>query len=83
MELRDLYEGDNLPDVVVLTSGSQPSVFTDTKGHADQILEDLGTLVWLGVIYDLSPGAYPSPPGYATDLVGLAEQIVEEDPMVW
>ena len=69
--------------MVTLTSASQPSVFTDTKGHADQILEDLGTLVWLGVIYDLSPGEYPAPEGYETDLVGLAEQIVEEDPMVW
>ena len=83
VELRTLYEADDLPEVVALTSWAQPSVFTDTKGHADQILLDLGTLVWLGVLYDLSPGQYPTPQGYETDLVGLAEQIVEEDPMVW
>ena len=83
LELRALYETDALPEVDVLTSETQPSVFTDTKGHADDVLLELGTLVWLGVIYDLSVGQYPTPDGYETDLVSLAEQIVTEDPMVW
>lgn len=83
LELRTLYEADNLPDVAELTSDTQPSIFTDTKGHADDVLVDLGTQIWLGVLYDLSPGQYPTLEGYDTDLVRLAEQVVAEDSMGW
>ena len=32
-------------------------IFVDQKGHADEILVDLGTLVWGKVLYDIEPDA--------------------------
>ena len=64
-------------------SETRPSVFADTKGHADEVLRDLATPVWLGVIYDLSTDHYRAPEGYEVDLVGLAQQIGGGEPMVF
>ena len=83
LDLRTRFEAGDLPEVEALSSATEASVFNDVKGHADDVLVDLGGLVWLGVLYGLEPGQYPPPAGYDTDLVEMAERIVEEDPYVW
>ena len=85
LELRALFEAGNLPDVDVLTSNVNDSstendvgIFVDDKGHADEILVDLGTLVWGSVLYDIEPTNDFSSAVYETDLASIAKQIVDE-----
>jgi hypothetical protein len=79
LELRNMYEDGMLDDVDTMTSEDGDAIFVDAKGHADEILLEIGTLVWLGAIYDIDPEQYPIPPGFETDLVSIAAQIVSED----
>ena len=85
LELRTLFEAGNLPDVDVLTSNVNDSstendvgIFVDDKGHADEILVDLGTLVWGSVLYDIEPANDFASTDYETDLASIATAIVDE-----
>ena len=48
IELRGLFESGSLPEISQMTSKRPPGIFTDRKGHAGQILLDLGyiDLAW-------------------------------------
>ena len=85
VELRSLFEAGNLSDVDVLTSNLEDSssdndvgVFVDDKGHPDEILVSLGSLVWGSVIYDIEPRDAYLRDAYETDLVSIANAIVDE-----
>ena len=85
LELRTLFEAGNLPDVDVLTSnlndsstGNDVGVFVDAKGHPDDILVDLGTLVWGSVLYDIEPTNDFASTAYETDLAAIAKDIVDQ-----
>jgi hypothetical protein len=77
VELRRLFESGNLPDVPQLvTDDSGKGVFSDSFGHPDAILRELGSLIWLNAIYgvDLSDFDYSS--AHETDLARIARKIV-------
>lgn len=78
LELRQLFEAGNLPDVTALISNTQDSIFNDSKGHADDILIDQAALVWLNAIYDVDLDAYAWDPGYVTDIKAIAQQIADD-----
>ncbi len=75
--LHTLYNDNNLPDVTGLVEETGDGVFRDSHGHADDILVDLGELVWLRAIYGVDLDTYPYNPGYTTDLKALAQSIVD------
>ncbi|MEM9255833.1 MAG: hypothetical protein AAGA91_10305 [Pseudomonadota bacterium] len=77
LELRQLFEAGNLPDVSNFQGPIDSSLFTDYKGHAGQILRDLGELIWLDAIYGVDMDAYAYDPGYQTDLKALAKSIMD------
>ncbi|MFN3196917.1 MAG: hypothetical protein ACE366_00675 [Bradymonadia bacterium] len=77
MVLRSRFENDALPEVDVLTSRETNAIFTDEKGHANQILRDVGTLVWLGAVYDVDVSEYTFDPPYETDLGAIAAEVLE------
>lgn len=79
LELRHLFEAGELSDVDTMTSSDGDAIFTDQKGHADQVLLDLGSLIWLGSIYDVDFSSHPIGEDYETDLIGIAETILAED----
>jgi hypothetical protein len=78
MELYELYDAGQLPDVDFLTSGSGDAIFTDSLGHPDEILVELGRLVWLRAIYGVDLSTYAYDPGYTTDLIAIADAIMDE-----
>lgn len=78
VELFSRYDAGQLPDVESLVSTNGDGVFRDAFGHADDILVDLGTLVWLRAIYGVELADYDHDPGYITDLMALADQIMDE-----
>ncbi|MEM1156192.1 MAG: hypothetical protein AAGI44_18815, partial [Pseudomonadota bacterium] len=78
VELRNLFEQGELPDVEAMTSRTGEAIFRDALGHADQILIDLGRLVWLRAIYDIDLIAFDHDPGYAADLKSIAQRIMDE-----
>ena len=85
LELRTLFEAGNLSDVDVLTSnlndsskGNDVGIFVDAKGHPDDILVDLGTLIWGSVLYDIEPTNDFANTAYETDLAAIAKDIVDE-----
>ena len=79
LELRHLFEAGELSDVDQMTSGDGDAIFTDPKGHADEILRDLGTLIWLGSIYDVDLTDHPVGDEYEADLIGIAQTVIAED----
>ncbi|MGI9600618.1 MAG: hypothetical protein ACR2QE_01945 [Acidimicrobiales bacterium] len=78
VELYNLYDAGQLPDVDSLVSGTGDAIFSDAFGHADDILVELGRLVWLRAIYDVPLSSYPYDPGYTTDLKAIADAIMDE-----
>ena len=85
IELRGLFESGSLPEISEMTSKRPPGLFTDRKGHAGQILLDLGTLIWLGTIYDINMNDFPvselkiNGESYETDLVAIAKEILDDE----
>jgi hypothetical protein len=82
VELYDRFEAGLLPDVQTLVSGTGDAIFSDDFGHADDILRELGGLVWLRAIYGVPLSSYDYDPGYVTDLKAIADTIMDEhDPV--
>jgi len=79
VELRLLFDADNLPDVDSLIGDASNSLFVDIKGHAGDMLKALGRLVWLNAIYDIDLTTFAYDPGYATDLKAIAQTIMDEN----
>ena len=85
VELRNRFEAGTLNDVSTLIGSDGAAIFRDEQGHPDDILHDLGTLVWLGLIYDVDLSIYPTgDPGnrisrYETDLREIAQIIVNTE----
>jgi len=88
IELRGLFESGSLPEISQMTSKRPPGIFTDRKGHAGQILLDLGTLIWLGSIYDIDMNDFPvselkiNGESYETDLLGMAQEILDDEKLI-
>ena len=88
VELRGLFESGSLPEISKMTSKRPPGLFTDRKGHAGQILLDLGTLIWLGTIYDIDMNDFPvselkiNGESYETDLLGMAQEILDDEKLI-
>lgn len=78
VELYSLYDAGQLPDVDTLVSSTGDAVFRDSFGHADDILVELGRLVWLRAIYGVELSNYDYDPGYLTDLKAIADGIMDE-----
>ena len=85
IELRGLFESGSLPEISQMTSKRPPGLFTDRKGHAGQILLELGTLIWLGSIYDIDMNDFPvselkiNGESYETDLIAIAKEILDDE----
>jgi hypothetical protein len=77
LELRLLFAAGNLDDVDFLVSATGDAIYRDSLGHADDILIDLGQLVWLNAIYDVDLTTYAYDPGYMADLKGIAQSIMD------
>ena len=88
LDLRELFESDSLPEISKMTSKRPPGIFTDRKGHAGQIFLDLGTLIWLGTIYDVDLDNFPADElkiggePYVTDLIAMAQEILDYDNLI-
>ena len=71
-----------------MTSKRPPGIFTDRKGQAGQILLDVGTLIWLGTIYDIDMNDFPvselkiNGESYETDLLGMAQEILDDEKLI-
>ena len=72
-----MFEAGELPDVSSLQGPAASALFTDYKGHAGQILKDLGELIWINAIYGVDLGKYAYDPGYQTDLKAIAKSIMD------
>ena len=85
VELRNRFEAGTLNDVSALVGSDGAAIFRDDQGQPDDILHDLGTLIWLGLIYDVDLSVYPAgDPGnrisrYETDLREIAQSIVNKE----
>ena len=82
LELRTLYNQGNLPDVDTLVSSEGLlGIHSDTHGHAEQLLTDLNTLVWLASIYDVQVSELDMDFDYETDIKGIAQDVADrQDP---
>ena len=82
LELRTLYNQGNLPDVDTLVSGDGLlGIHSDTHGHAEQMLTDLNTLVWLASIYGVEVWELDKEYPYETDIKALAQDVADrQDP---
>jgi len=78
VELRTLFEANNLDDVDVLISSNGDAIYRDNLGHADDILVELGRLVWINALYDVDLTTYSYDPGYDADLKSIAHDIMDD-----
>jgi len=76
LELRTLYNMGNLPDVDTLVSNNGLlGIHSDTHGHAEQMLTDLNTLVWLQSIYNYNVLEFTKEYPYMTDIKTIAHDV--------
>jgi len=76
-EVRDLVEQDRSDDVTMLIGPRDQAVFTDEKGHAGTLAQDVGTLVWLHAIYGIDPLDMPAFGDHDVDVGELASAALE------
>ena len=85
VKLRSQFEAGTLDDATTLIGDKSYAIFRDGVGHAAEILLDLGTLVWLGSIYDVDLSVLPAGDlgkrisEYQVDLRAVAESILTEE----
>ena len=80
-ELYTRYADGELDDVTELVGSNGSGVFRDGFGHADQILEDLASLIWLQAIYGVDLAAFDAGYDWTVDLNTIASSILaEHDP---
>ena len=80
-ELYTRYADGELDDVTELVGSNGSGVFRDGFGHADHILEDLASLVWLQAIYGVDLAAFDAGYDWTVDLNTVASSILaEHDP---
>lgn len=76
LELRTLYNDGDLPDVDTLVSNNGLlGIHKDTHGHAEQMLTDLNTLVWLQSIYNFNVLELDKEYTYDTDIKMIAHKV--------
>lgn len=76
-ELRTLYNNGNLPDVDTLVSNNGLlGIHSDNHGHAEQLLTDLNTLIWLESIYGYNVLEFGKEYTYVTDIRQIAHDVV-------
>lgn len=82
LELRNLYNNGNLPDVDTLVSSNDLlGIHSDTHGHAEQLLTDLNTLIWLKSIYNYDVLQFAKDYPYETDIKRIAHVVTNrQDP---
>ncbi len=81
VELYTRYADGELDDVTELVGSNGSGVFRDGFGHADHILEDLASLVWLQAIYGVDLAAFDAGYDWTVDLNTIASSILaEHDP---
>ena len=81
VELYTRYADGELDDVKELVGSNGSGVFRDGFGHADHILEDLASLVWLQAIYGVDLAAFDAGYDWTVDLNTIASSILaEHDP---
>ena len=76
-DLYTLWDAGDLPDVSELVGSNGSGIFRDGFGHADLILEDLSSLIWLGAIYDVDLASFDAGSGWSTDLSAIADAILD------
>ena len=81
IELRHLFTAGELDDVEAMRIRNGDGIFRDPLGHADDILVELGRLVWISAIYGIDLTTYAYEPPYQADLKSIAAKILaEQDP---
>ena len=76
MELYNRWDDGTLTDVSELVGSHGSGVFRDDFGHADLILEDLASLVWLQAIYGVDLATFDAGYPWAIDLNSIAAEIL-------
>ena len=77
-ELYTRYADGELDDVTELVGSNGSGVFRDGFGHADHILEDLASLIWLQAIYGVDLAAFDAGYDWTVDLNTIASSILAE-----
>ena len=82
VELRTLYNNGDLPDVDTLVSNDGLlGIHRDEHGHAEQLLTDLNTLIWLKSIYGYDVLSFEKEYAYETDIKQIAHDVAtRQDP---
>lgn len=75
LALRRLFDEGRLRDVDSLIGPRDASIFTDQKGHAGELLLEIGTLVWLGATYGVDVSGFPH--SRDTDIARIAQLILD------
>ena len=82
-ELRTLYNTGYLPDVDTLVShDGLLGIHSDTHGHAEQLLTDLNSLIWLQSVYNYDILQFSKVYPYETDIKQIAHDVANrKDPV--
>ncbi|MEM9200740.1 MAG: S-layer homology domain-containing protein [Actinomycetota bacterium] len=77
-ELYTRWDAGELPDITQLVGRNGTGVFRDDFGHADEILEDLASLVWLRAMYDVDLTTFDAGYEWSIDLNAIATSILDD-----
>jgi hypothetical protein len=84
VELRTLYNTGNLPDVDTLVSNNGLlGIHSDEHGHAEQMLTDLNTLVWLKSLYNYEILDFGKEYTYTTDIKQIAHDVANRQDLAY
>jgi hypothetical protein len=76
IELKKLFEAGALPEITSLVGDYNTAVFSDDMGHANQILIELSSLMWLRAIYGTDLLNYDHSSSYSRNLPAIAQKLL-------
>lgn len=77
VELRLLFEENELPDISSVTGDRQTSIFRDEKGHGGDLTLDFLSLFFINRIYNVDLRTLNVNMGYSTDLKAVAQSVLD------
>ena len=76
VNLDQMNMDNELLDDITRFGPAETSLFTDTKGHQGDIIQEAGSLLWLSSIYGVDLSTFDYDTGFNTDLHAFAEDIM-------
>ena len=75
--LREEFEAGNLEEITAVKGSASTAIYTDTIGHAGNMLKELSRLIMVRSLYDVDMTTYAYNPSFTANLKTMAQDVTD------